>query len=88
MLSLQAVDKEDAYQVVDMVFPHSAKYRIKSMPKDAFHIACISHRTRIGNILHTPGLNLVEKKLLKQRVVNLSTGQNVYLKKQNKALNI
>jgi len=85
-LALQAVEKGTPYEIADMTFPHSAKYRIKDMPKDAFHIACISHRTRIGNSLRTPGLNMVEKALLKQRVANLITAQNAYLKKQKDIL--
>jgi hypothetical protein len=82
LLALQAVEKGKPYKIADMTFPHNARHRIKGMPKDAFHIACISHRTRIGNILRTPGLNMVEKALLKQRVANLTTAQAIYLKKQ------
>ena len=85
LLALKAVEGQ-LYKVVDMAFPNSAKYRIKDMPKDAFHIACASHRTRIGNILRAPGLNMIEKELLKQRAANLSTAQAAYLKKQQEAL--
>jgi hypothetical protein len=57
LLSLRAVEQSGAYQFVDMTYPHNAKYRFKGMPRDAFHIACLAHRTRIANILRTPGLN-------------------------------
>jgi len=53
---------------------------------DAFHIACKGHRTRLQNILKTPGLDPIEKALLKQRLVNLSAGQGGYVEKQKKAL--
>jgi hypothetical protein len=86
LLSLQAVEMEHLYKVVDMAYPHNAKHRLKDMPKDAFHIACAAHRTRIGNILRTPGLNLTERTLLQQRAANLTTAQSVYLDKQKQAL--
>jgi len=53
---------------------------------DAYHIACISHKTRLQNILKTPGLDPIEKALLKQRLVNLSAGQSGYVEKQRKAV--
>jgi hypothetical protein len=84
-LAIKAVEKPD-YKITDDVFPHSGKYRFSGFPKDAFHIACISHKTRLQNILRTPGLDSIEKALLKQRFVNLSAGQGGYVEKQRKAL--
>jgi hypothetical protein len=55
-------------------------------PKDSFHIACIPHRTRLQNILRTPGLDPIEKALLKQRFDNLFTAQQGYIEKQKKAM--
>ncbi|MDR1204518.1 MAG: hypothetical protein LBL26_03430 [Peptococcaceae bacterium] len=86
LLALEAVDSASAYYVADMTFPHRSKYRVKGMPKDSFHIACISHRTRIGNIIRSPGINLAEKKLLAQRTANLTVAQAAYLDKQKTAL--
>jgi hypothetical protein len=51
-----------------------------------FHVACGSLKARLGNILKTPGLDLIEKSLLKQRFKNLTAGQNGYIEKQKKAL--
>jgi len=85
LLSLQAAES-GAYNIVDLTYPHNPKYRIKDMPKDSFHIACISHRTRIGNILRAPGINMAEKELLTQRQANLATAQAVYLEKQKSTL--
>jgi hypothetical protein len=74
------------YEVAEQTTPHSKKYRFSGFPKDAFHIACISHKTRLQNILRAPGIDPIEKALLKQRFVNLSAGQGGYVEKQRKAL--
>ena len=58
----------------------------KGFPKDAFHVACSSHRTRLKNILSAIGVDPIEKSLLKQRHSNLATAQNSYAKKQKFAL--
>ena len=80
-LALQGVE-EPGYKTVDKAFPHNGKYRVSGYPKDSYHIACISHRTRLQNILRTPGLDPIEKILLKQRHANLATAQNSYIEKQ------
>ena len=74
------------YEVAEQVIPHSGKYRVKGFPMDAFHIAIKGHRTRLKNILKTPGLDPIEKALLKQRYANLSAGQSGYVELQRKAL--
>jgi hypothetical protein len=85
-LALNIVENKTHYQSVEKCFPHNKKYRVSGFPKDSFHIACISHKTRLQNILRTPGLNPIEKALLKQRFANLSAGQDGYIEKQEKAL--
>jgi len=84
-LALQAVE-EPGYKTVDKAFPRDGKYRVSGFPKDAFHIACIAHRTRLQNILRTPGIDAIEKALLKQRHANLAAAQNGYNEKQKKAI--
>jgi hypothetical protein len=74
------------YEAVEQATPHSGKYRINGFPKDAFHIACIAHKTRLQNVLRSPGIDPIEKTLLKQRFANLSAGQGGYVEKQRKAL--
>jgi hypothetical protein len=64
----------------------SSLIRKKYFPKDAFHIACIGHKTRLNNTIRAPGIDPIEKALLKQRFVNLSAGQGGYVEKQGKAL--
>ena len=83
--TLQAVE-EAGYKTVEKTYPHNGKYRVSGLPKDAFHIACIAHKTRLQNILRAPGIDPIEKMLLKQRFVNLSAGQGGYIERQKKAL--
>jgi len=85
-LALKVVEDSTLYQGAERTYPHSGKYRVSGFPRDAFHTACISHKTRLKNILKTPGLDPIEKALLKQRFANLSAGQGGYIEKQKKAL--
>jgi hypothetical protein len=85
-LALEVVDDKNLYQAVEKTHPHRKEYRVKSFPKDAFHIACLSHITRIKNVLRFSGIAPIEKALLKQRLANLYTAQNGYIEKQRIAL--
>lgn len=80
--ALKIVEDSTLYKAVDQTYPTNPKYRVSNFPKDAFHIACISHRTRLQNILRSPGIDSIEKMLLKQRFVNLATAQDGYVVKQ------
>jgi len=83
---LKAVEKPE-YKIVDIAIPHHKKFRVGGgYPKDSFHVACGSHKTRIQNILRSPGIDPIEKSLLKQRLVNLPTARISYIEKQKKAL--
>jgi len=84
--ALEVVENKIHYQWAERTYPNNKKYRISGFPKDSFHITCISHRTRLQNILRAPGIDPIEKALLKQRVENLSTAQAGYIEKQKKAL--
>jgi hypothetical protein len=85
-LALKTVEDKTLYQGAERTYPHYKKFRVSGYPKDSFHYACVSHLTRIQNNLRTPGLDPIEKSLLKQRFVNLSAAQGGYLVKQKKAL--
>jgi hypothetical protein len=85
-LALRVVEEKIHYQGVEDAIPHSDTYRVNGFPKDAFHIACNRHRTRLQNVLRASGIDPIEKSLLKQRFVNLSAGQAGYVEKQGKAL--
>jgi hypothetical protein len=84
-LALEAV-RESGYITVDKAFPHNIKNRIQGFPKDSFHQAAIAHRTRLSNSLRTPGIDMIEKALLRQRAANMTTAQNSYIAKQKTAL--
>jgi len=86
-LALTVVDDSTLYQVTEKTIPHHKKYRVGGgFPKDSFHVACSSHKTRLQNILRAPGIDPIEKLLLKQRLINLPTAQGGYIEKQKKAL--
>jgi hypothetical protein len=85
---LKIVEKPE-YKIADIAIPHHKDYRVGGgYPKDSFHVACGSHKTRLKNILRSPGIDPIEKALLKQRLINLSAGQGGYMEKQRKALKI
>jgi hypothetical protein len=87
-LVLEIVEDSSSYQIVDKAISHHKDYRVKGFPKDAFHVACGSHKTRLQNFDRTPGIDPIEKALLKQRFANLTTAQTGYIEKQKKALAI
>jgi hypothetical protein len=84
-LSLEAVEGA-GYREADKTWPHNPKYRIQGYPKDAFHIACIAHRTRLNNVLRSPGINMIEKAVLQQRAANMTAAQTTYTELQKKVL--
>jgi hypothetical protein len=86
LLAHKIVEDRTLYQGAEQTHPRNKKYRIGGFPKDSFHIACISHKTRILNILRAPGIDPIEKALLKQRFANLNAAQSGYIEKQRKAL--
>jgi hypothetical protein len=75
------------YRGAELTFPHYGKYRVGKMPNDAFHIACIAHKTRLQNTLKTPGLNMKEKAIYHRRIANMGVAKKVYLDLQKQALN-
>jgi hypothetical protein len=85
-LALSVVENPN-YIITDKTTPHHKKYRVGGgFPKDSFHIACISHKTRLQNILRAPGIDPIEKALLKQRLANLPAAQSGYVERQRKSL--
>jgi len=84
---LEAVEDVVGYKkIAGKAFPNIPKYRVDGFPKDAFHIACRAHKTRIRNVLRAPGIDTMEKNLLKQRRANLSVAEKSYIEKQKKAM--
>jgi len=85
-IALEIVENSTHYKIADKTYPHNTKNRVNGFPKDSFHIAILAHQTRLRNMLRTPGVDLIEKALLKQRYANLAAAQKGYVGKQGKAL--
>jgi hypothetical protein len=85
-LVLKIVKDKTKYEIVENSYPHDSEYRIKGFPFDSFHIAIKGHKGRLQNILKTPGLDPIEKTLLKQRLNTIKAGQEGYMELQRKAL--
>jgi hypothetical protein len=85
-LALEMVKDKTLYQCADKVIPHDSEYRIQGYPMDSFHIAIKGHKGRLQNILKTPGLDPIEKTLLKQRLDTIKAGQEGYVELQGKTL--
>jgi hypothetical protein len=85
LLCLEAVG-DQGYKIANKTYAHNKDNRIKGLPKDAFHQACIAHRTRLSNVLRSPGINMIEKALLEQRRANMQSAQESYITKQTAIL--
>lgn len=85
-LALEIAEDSTLYQGAEKTYPRHKDHRVSGFPRDAFHIACMAHKTRLQNIERSPGIDPIEKALLRQRLVNLATAQNGYVEKQKKAL--
>jgi len=86
-LCLEVID-DPSYIAVEKSHPHSNKYRFQGFPKDAVHIACIAHQTRLRNVLRAPGIDMIEKAVIEQRIANMRIAQRSYVSKQKKVLQI
>ena len=85
-LALQIVENSALYKGAEKTYPHYKDYRTCGFPRDAFHFACNSHKTRLQNIERSPGIDRLEKVLLNLRIANLAAAQSGYIEKQRKAL--
>jgi hypothetical protein len=90
--SLEVVEDAVMYKSAEKTHPTDQKKRVHGhlrwpgFPLDAFHQACGSHKTRLRNILRTPGIEMLEKALLKQRAANMTVARGAYVEKQRRAL--
>jgi hypothetical protein len=83
---LKIVENSTLYRGAEDTYPTATENRYHGFPRDAIHLACIAHRTRLQNSLRTPGINMIEKSVLIQRAANMTTIQRAYAEKQRKAL--
>ena len=84
--TLKVVEDGTLYKAAEATYPTADKYRFHGFPRDAVHLACAAHRTRIQNSLRTPGINMREKAVLVQRVANMTAIRGAHAGKQGKAL--
>jgi hypothetical protein len=82
---LKTVEVKTLYQAAETTYS-TTKNRVRGLPRDIFHQACNAHRTRLSNSLRTPGINMTEKAVIQQRVVNMKTAVHCYIEKQKVAL--
>jgi hypothetical protein len=85
---LKIVEQPAVYQGAEKTYPCKPKFRYKEMPKDAFHVAYMGHRTWVRNSLRKIGFDPDEQTLLELRMGVFNTAQNVYLEKQQAALSL
>jgi hypothetical protein len=84
--SLTVVADAVLYHAADKTHSHNSAHLIDGMPVDVFHDTCRAHRVRLTNTLRSPGINMLEKAIHEQRIVNMSAAQDVYLTLQKGAL--
>jgi hypothetical protein len=82
---LKTVENKALYQAAETTYS-TTKHRIRGFPSDIFHQACTAHRTRLSNSLRTPGINMTEKAVIQQRMVNMKTAISYYIEKQKTVL--
>jgi hypothetical protein len=85
-LSLKALGNSAAYQVAEQTYPHNVRYRYRGMPKDAFHIAFLAHKTRLRNSLSRLGLSHLDRILAQERIIAITATQDMYFEKQQAAI--
>ena len=84
--SIKIVEDITLYRGAEATYPTDDKYRYHGFPRDAVHLACTAHKTRLQNSLRVPGINMIEKSVITQRAANMATIQAAYVEKQKKAL--
>jgi hypothetical protein len=86
--ALKAVQNGDGYQWVDLAYPRHDKraWRFKDMPKDAFHVFCASHKSRLQNGLTRFGVSKIDRELITLRTDTINAIEEIYCKMQRQAL--
>jgi hypothetical protein len=56
------------------------------MPKDAFHIAFLAHKTQLRNGISRLGLSRLDRTLAKERINAITVSQDIYFEKQQEAI--
>jgi hypothetical protein len=82
------VDKPEIYKDVEKSYPIRGKYRYQGMPLDAYHVAYISHKTRMNNNRRRIGIDHKELELQDCRDELYVAAQDCYRERQGLALGI
>ena len=83
---LVIVEDSNLYKAAEATYSTSPKYRCYGFPRDAVHLACAAHKTRLQNGLRYHGINMKEKEVIAQRISNMTTIQKAHSEKQRTAL--
>ena len=86
LCSCSVVTNPDKYRFANATHSHLSSNLYQGVPKDVFHLACNSHKTRLQNYQHTPGMGEVERNFYARRMRNLSVAKSLYVKLQQEAL--
>ena len=84
--SLKIVEDGTLYRGAEATYPTKGQYRHQGFPRDAVHLACAAHRTRLQNALRVHGINTIEKAVISQRVANMTAIQTAYVEMQRRAM--
>jgi hypothetical protein len=86
--ALKALALGDAYKAVDLAYPRHDKraWRFKDMPKDAFHVFCASHKSRLQNGLSRFGVSKIDRELVKLRIDTINAIEEIYCERQRQTL--
>jgi hypothetical protein len=86
LAALEAVGNPQRYEAVHTVLSTEPSFRYKGMPKDAFHVACMSDIARVRNGLSRMGLSKEDKAIAHKRIAVMNGAQNAYLLLQSKSI--
>jgi hypothetical protein len=86
--AIKAVQSDDGYKWVDLAYPRHDKrtWRFKDMPRDAFHVFCASHTSRLQNGLKRYGVSAIDRALITLRVDTINAIEEAYCAMQRKAV--
>jgi hypothetical protein len=73
-----------SYGALHQALSTDKTYRHKGMPKDAFHVACLSDMARVRNGLSRMGLSLEDKGIARKRIELMNAAQDCYCQMQEK----
>ncbi|MDR1380568.1 MAG: hypothetical protein LBJ47_03710 [Tannerella sp.] len=74
------------YSLLHQALSTDKAYRHKGMPKDAFHVACLSDTARVRNGLSRMGLSLEDKRIARKRIELMNAAQDCYSQMQEKTV--